>query len=138
MRIIAELLNKPYSTLMAELSRQEGHKLGADMLLPIMSATESTAPLEFMAREMGGVFVPYPEPAETSIELVASIAQTVRQCGEMFTVAASHFADGWITQKEMEEIDLKCSETIVAILSMKKLAQATFEEQRRQARRIKG
>ncbi len=57
-RTIAELAGKDYNTLMSELSRQPGHKLGADLLLPLMELTGSDAPLNFLARERGGVFVP--------------------------------------------------------------------------------
>ena len=34
-----------YNTMMSELSRQPGHKLGADMLLALMDAADSSAPV---------------------------------------------------------------------------------------------
>lgn len=64
-RTIAEVAGYTnYNTMMSELSRQPGHKLGADMLLPLMDAAGSNAPVEFLARERGGVFLVLPEAAQ--------------------------------------------------------------------------
>ena len=71
-RTIAELAGKDYNTLMSELSRQPGHKLGADLLLPLMELTGSDAPLNFLARERGGVFVPM-RPDATAADLGPAI-----------------------------------------------------------------
>ena len=38
---MADLVGKPYATLMSELSQQPGHKLGAELLLPLMDVCES-------------------------------------------------------------------------------------------------
>ncbi|MFR7889109.1 MAG: phage regulatory CII family protein, partial [Bilophila wadsworthia] len=54
---IAERLGLNYQTFMSSVSGQPKHKLDADWLLPIMATTGSVEPLQFMAREMGGVFV---------------------------------------------------------------------------------
>ena len=54
---IAERLGLNYQTFMSSVSGQPEHKLDADWLLPIMATTGSVEPLQFMAREMGGVFV---------------------------------------------------------------------------------
>lgn len=57
-RTVADLVGKPYPTLMSELSQQPGHKLGAELLLPLMDVCESDLPLVFLARQRGGAFVP--------------------------------------------------------------------------------
>lgn len=57
-RTVADLVGKPYATLMSELSQQPGHKLGAELLLPLMDVCESDLPLVFLARQRGGAFVP--------------------------------------------------------------------------------
>ena len=43
-RTVADLVGKPYATLMSELSQQPGHKLGAELLLPLMDVCESDLP----------------------------------------------------------------------------------------------
>lgn len=50
---IAEQVGKPYSTLMRELDPDDkGAKLGVDMLLPLMQACNSVAPLRYLAGMM--------------------------------------------------------------------------------------
>ncbi len=67
-----------YQTMMSELSGQSGHKLGADMLLPLMDVCDSDAPLHFLARERGGMFIRTPEAAEGSGELAQTLAASVK------------------------------------------------------------
>jgi len=51
---IADELGKPYSTLMRELDPEDRRaKLGVEMLLPLMQACTSTAPLRCLAEAMG-------------------------------------------------------------------------------------
>ena len=57
-RTVADLVGKPYATLMSELSQQPGHKLGAELLLPLMDVCESDLPLVFLARQRGGPSCP--------------------------------------------------------------------------------
>lgn len=50
---IAEEIGKPYSTLMRELDPGDrGAKLGVELLLPLMKACNSIAPIRFMAGAM--------------------------------------------------------------------------------------
>lgn len=52
-KTIADQVGKPYSTLMRELDPEDrGAKLGVDMLLPLMQACDSVAPLRYMAGMM--------------------------------------------------------------------------------------
>jgi hypothetical protein len=53
-KVVAEMINKPYSTLMREINPFDSSaKLGAETLLDIMKVTKDTRPLKFMAAEMG-------------------------------------------------------------------------------------
>lgn len=53
-KVVAEMINKPYSTLMREINPFDSSaKLGAETLLEIMKVTKDTRPLKFMAAEMG-------------------------------------------------------------------------------------
>lgn len=53
-KIVAEKINKPYSTLMREINPFDASaKLGAETLLEIMKVTRDIRPLQFMATEMG-------------------------------------------------------------------------------------
>lgn len=128
-RTISDMVGKPYQTLMSELSRQEGHKLGADLVLPLLEVTGSDAPLHWLARQRGGAFVPLPAAAESNVELVATLAVSVREFGEFAAETAANISDGDIPADQLDRIDKEGDEAIEAILAMKKLAGLTHERQ---------
>lgn len=116
-----------YSTMMSELSRQPGHKFGADMLLPLMDAADSNAPITFLARERGGIFLLLPEPAQGGSDLVQSLADAIKAFGEYAACAADRIADGEIDSEEMAKIDRETSDVMEAVLSFRKLARITHD-----------
>ena len=125
---IAELLGKDYNTLMSELSRQPGHKLGADFLLPLMELTGSDAPLNFLARERGGVFVPVRSDA-TVAELGPAILSSVKEFGDYAAEAARDIADGNIPADQLERILKEGQEAASAIVTFMELARAVHQRQ---------
>lgn len=116
-----------YNTMMSELSRQPGHKLGADMLLPLMDVCECDAPVDFLVRERGGIFLRLQQPAASGGELVESLARTIKEFGEYAASAAERIADGDVDPEEMVKIDRETNDVVEAILSFRKLALATHE-----------
>jgi len=53
-KVVAQKINKPYSTLMREINPFDvSAKLGAETLLEIMKVTHDIRPLQYMATEMG-------------------------------------------------------------------------------------
>jgi len=127
-RTIAELAGKDYNTLMSELSRQPGHKLGADLLLPLMELTGSDAPLNFLARERGGVFVPL-RPDATAADLGPAILKSVREFGEYAAEAAQDIADGKIPADQLQRILKEGQEAATAIVTFMELARAVHQRQ---------
>ena len=127
-RTIAELAGKDYNTLMSELSRQPGHKLGADLLLPLMELTGSDAPLNFLARERGGVFVPM-RPEATAADLGPAILKSVREFGEYAAEAAQDIADGKIPADQLQRILKEGQEAATAIVTFMELARAVHQRQ---------
>ncbi|GAB7080907.1 phage regulatory CII family protein [Megalodesulfovibrio paquesii] len=129
-RIIAEVAGyRHYNTMMSELSRQQGHKLGADMLLPLMDAAQSNAPLEFLARQRGGVFLPLPEPACGGGELLQSLSRSIKEFGEFAAEAATDIADGDLPRTQLDRILKEGQEAVEAIMAMMRLARTTHEAQ---------
>ena len=117
-RTIAELAGKDYNTLMSELSRQPGHKLGADLLLPLMELTGSD----------GGVFVPM-RPDATAADLGPAILKSVREFGEYAAEAAQDIADGKIPADQLQRILKEGQEAAVAIVTFMELARAVHQRQ---------
>lgn len=127
---IAELVGySHYNTMMSELSVQPGHKFGADKLLPLMDACGSDAPVEFLARERGGVFLKVERPAHEGGELAATLASSVREFGEFLQETAASISDGQIPRDQMDRIQKEGQEAVEAILTMTRLARVTHEAQ---------
>jgi hypothetical protein len=118
-----------YQTMMSELSGQPGHKLGADRVLPLMDVCGSDAPVEFLARERGGVFIRTPEAAEGGGELARTLAASVKEFGEFMSETAASIADGRIPLEQLDRINKEGQEAIEAIFAMLKLARVTHEAQ---------
>ena len=119
---IADLLGCSYATLMSELSGQPGHKLGAERMLGLMKTTGSIAPLQFMARELGGVFVELPQCGASCHELTRSVVDSIREFGEFASEVSRSLEDGVITSDELARISKEGQEALSAILRVMRLA----------------
>lgn len=129
-RTIADIAGyNSYQTMMSELSRQQGHKLGADMLLPLMDACESDAPLIFLARERGGAFIPVPKPAANAGELVIQLTNSIKEFSEFAEETATSIADGRVPKEQLDRIIAEGHEAMEAIMAMITLARRTHEAQ---------
>lgn len=61
-KVIAEKVNKPYSTLLREINQYDkSAKLGVETLIELMQVTRNIAPLEFIAEELGYTLAPKTE-----------------------------------------------------------------------------
>lgn len=127
-RTIADLLGRDYNTMMSELSRQPGHKLGADLLLPLMELTGSDTPLNFLARERGGVFVPMRADA-TAADLAPAILTSVKEFGEYAAEASRDIIDGKIPADQLERILKEGHEAATAIVTFMELARVVHQRQ---------
>lgn len=128
---VADLVNKPYATLMSELSRQPGHKLGADIVLPLCAVTESTLPVRVMCRALGGAFVPVRMGEGMPAAILETLAVSVREFGEFAAEAAESIADGRMSATESENVARQGYEAIEAILAMIRLAREAGEQGRK-------
>lgn len=116
-RTVADFLGKPYQTLMSELSGQPGHKAGMDLLLPLMDVTGSTAPLDFLAREMGGVYVALPS-RHTEHPVHQECLTAVREFGELMAETGDALLDGKISRDECERVSRSGYRAIQAISAL--------------------
>lgn len=127
---IAELVGKPYATLMSELSRQPGHKLGADLVAPLMDLCDSDLPLTFLARLRGGVYIPLsPVNEDTSGPLMRQLAASIKEFGEFASETAKDISDGDIPKDQLDRILKEGHEAVEAIMAMITLARKTHQTQ---------
>lgn len=127
-KVLADLVDREYQTMMSELSRQPGHKLGADMLLPLMDGMDTDYPLIFLCRERNGVFVPLPQAPIGEGSLYLKLAETIREASEFFSQTAEAIADGVVDVEELARIEKEGHEAIEAILYMMKAARVAHEQ----------
>ena len=119
-KFIAERVGREYNTLMSELSRQHGHKLGADLVLPLMKLTGSIQPLDVMAAEMGLVCVALPPAGEGCHLVHKQCMLAVQDFGKLMGETASALDDGTITPAERNAIAGKGYEALSAIVALLK------------------
>lgn len=125
--VIADLLGKPYATIMSELSRQPGHKFGADLVLPLMQKSGSDRGLDFLAREMGGVFVRLPEVRPGLGDAVKHSIKAMREFSQLMQSVSEALADGRVSRQEREEVRRECYESIQANLVLLQFVEAQME-----------
>lgn len=115
---VAEALGMRYATLMSQLSAQPGHKLGAEIVLPIMVATGCRAPIRHMAAELGGVFVELPPVSALNDAVTQSLVSSVREFGEFAAQVAQAIDDGVIRRDELDRIFADGLDAVAAILQV--------------------
>lgn len=87
-KVVCEEVGKPYPTLLRELNPEDQHaKLGAQMLLPLMRACNSVAPLEHLAGRMGYRLTPLSQRQPTGDSMAHEICQIVPALAEFHRLA---------------------------------------------------
>ena len=127
-RTIADMLDKPYGTLMNELNANTGHKLGADLVLPLIKITGGAdEAMRFMARELGGLFYRLPDSMPGSGGLMEALADLISDCSELFSEAAQDIAKGDINHAVIESVSQKADNASESILRLKAQIRAAHE-----------
>lgn len=119
---IAPLLGyRGYATMMSELSDQPGHKLGANMLLPIMDVAGSDEPMHFLARQRGGVFIKLPQALAGQDPVHREAMRAVKEFGELMGEVGGRLGDGSISAEDRTVITREGHEAVTAIMGLLKL-----------------
>ena len=119
-KFIAERIGRDYNTLMSELSRQPNHKLGAELVLPLMKLTGSIQPLDVMAAEMGVVCVALPAVSGSGHPVHRQCMLAVEGFGKLMGTTANALEDGTITTDERDAIAAKGYEALASIVALLK------------------
>jgi hypothetical protein len=116
---IAALLGKGYSTLMNELNGAiPGHKFGVLQLIPVMEATGSLRPLDYLAGAMGAVVVRLPGAGRGHPTTERDAVAAVREFGELMAAVGSALDDGRIGRDERRRIVREGYEALQAIMTL--------------------
>lgn len=124
---IAAAVGRDYQTLMSELSRQPNHKLGANLVLPLMKLTGSMEGLKYLAAGMNAVCVVMPSQ-EGNHPVHRQCLSTVDEFGQLMRSMAQALEDGTITRTERDEIASSGYDALAAIVSLLKSVETHYEE----------
>lgn len=119
-RTIAERMGVRYSYLAdAANPDRDGQQFQARLLVPLMHATGNLAPLAWLARAMGGVFVRTPDVAVEHDDVRRAFLAATREIGEDAGDIERALADGVITGEEARQLEVQIDETIAELVSLK-------------------
>lgn len=117
-RSIADLVHVNYQTMMSELSGQPGHKCGVERLLPLMAVSGSDAPMHFLARELGGVFIRLPQAGEGVGPVQQQCMVTCKEFGDLISACGEALASGSLEPDEVARINREGHEAVTAIMAL--------------------
>lgn len=112
---LAELLGKNPQTLMNELSRQEGFKFGADLVIPLSVYCGSDYLARVVARALGGVYAKLPKPEARPARMGRALAYMVREFGQFMEATAEAMEDGRLDQAKYARLVKEGWEAMEAI-----------------------
>ncbi len=119
-RVLAERLGKRYAYLMdAANPDRDTVQFQIQMLIPAMQLTNNWMPLQFLCREMGGVFVPLPTVGAEHGDIRKAFMATIQEIGEDSAVIERVLADNIVTAEENRAVSDKLDRTIAALLRVK-------------------
>lgn len=117
---IAELMNKPYSTLASELNTSmETHKFGVGDLLLLMKLTDSDDPVHFLAARRDGVFVKLPKVSPFDPVDQTSI-KAIKEFGELMAAYGEALQSKRLSRAEKSTVLKEGYEAVQAILELLK------------------
>jgi len=119
-KAVAEEVGKPYHVLMQELNPDvASHKLGAELLIPLMAVTGSDAPLHYLARARGGVFIRLPEAAAPGTRpLQEKAMRACKEFGELMGELGERLGDGVICAKDRRALAVCGQEAVTALMAL--------------------
>lgn len=126
--VLADLLGKNYYTLISGLSRQKGHKFGADLVLPLMQKSRSARGMHFLAREMGGAFIRLPKARRSLGSSQQQCMKAIKAFGDLMQEVSVALMDGKIKPEERMRIHKDAYEAVVAILTLARQIEEECEE----------
>lgn len=116
-KLIASSLGKRYETLLNELNPSEtSHKLGAELVEPLMEQTGSMEPLLYLARRFSHACIPLPR-ASSDRESHREALLAVKQFGELMGRYESALEDATITVDELAGITKAGHVTVNRVLA---------------------
>jgi hypothetical protein len=103
---------------------REETKFQAELLTAVMHATGNLAPLDYLCREFGGVFVPIPDGPASEEELLSAFAKVVVEIGEDGAALTESFKQGRVDQAQVAKVLGEVDESIAALVRLRFLVES--------------
>lgn len=111
-RAVAAKVGKKHHVLLNELNYENtSHKLGAELLVPLMKACGSNSPMHLLAAEMGGLFIMIPDENCPN----ATLVKAVKEFGDLISVYGEAIEDGELNDEDKVLIRKEGQEAMTAI-----------------------
>jgi hypothetical protein len=128
-KVVAEEIGKPYTTLLREINPYDsGAKVGADLLLPLMHATGSMEPLEYLANNLGYVLVPMKRNARASTNTMGMAMNLLQEFGEFAKTLKTAMENGDVHGRELEEVQKAGYNAATATINLIESLRAVSED----------
>lgn len=111
-RAVAAKVDKKHHVLLNELNYENtSHKLGAELLVPLMKACESDSPMHLLAASMGGLFIKTPDATGSNMTLV----KAVKEFGDLISIYGEAIEGGALSAEKKLLIRKEGQEAMTAI-----------------------
>jgi len=127
MKALAPEIGKAESTLRAELTQQEGYKLGLITAINIMGKTYNLKALDIIEAHFGRVAFMVPRQEGTITQVMKMVASLAKEFSETMGELAAAMADGVVTETEARKC-LKENEDLIKICAQLKAYLTQFIE----------
>ncbi|EFL53131.1 transcriptional regulator CII, putative [Solidesulfovibrio fructosivorans JJ]] len=109
-----------YNTFMNQISQQDGFKLDANMVLPLMRKTGSKRPLHYLASRMDCVVIDRPRAAAGTDTLARQAIKAVEEVGDVMRVFLETSGDGDISARDKRDVHKEIYEAVQALIAFDK------------------
>jgi hypothetical protein len=104
----------------------------ARMLAPAMTHFKNVKPLQFLCREMNGVFVAFPEVSSTHDDVYRGMCDAIEEVGQSSSAVKKALTDNDVTDEEADAADTEIDEAVAALLRVKASVRAKVQRPRPQ------
>lgn len=105
----------------------------ARMLPQLMDVTGNVKPLQWLCREMNGVFVPLPDVSPAHNDIYRGLCDAIEEVGQSSGAVKKALLDDEVSAEEADMVDQEIDEAVAALLRVKAAVRNKVQRPRPQA-----
>jgi hypothetical protein len=105
----------------------------ARMLAPAMTHFKNLTPLNFLCREMNGVFVAFPDVSADHEDVYRGLCDAIEEMGQSSSAVKKALHDDIVTEEEADSVDREVDDAVAALLRVKASVRNKVQRPRPQA-----